>query len=726
VPLGGTGLTRNLGFLSLHAATPLDVATARASLQMRAAQSVHAKWAVWVVCAVTVFSLREDVPWASLLCWALPFMAMAEFNWYVSRRVVEALPLATVGQLRTWQIRLWWVTVINQALCGSTVWWLGLGGQPGLDELATGLQLVYVAAAMVNAATHPATFVTGATINLLSLCVFWLTRDAASLPLVLALVGAGAMLAKLSVQMANNLRESLRMQLEQEALLTQLAIEKRVAEEATQFKSDFLANVSHEVRTPVSAIMGMSYLALKSGLTDKQHDYLQVIQQCSQHLHRLINQVLDFSKIEASMLELEKAEFNLRAVIDSVHAINADKAAAKGLSLRVNVAANTPPRLVGDALRLTEILVNFISNAIKFTEEGSVQLDIEQVDHQPKRVQLRFTVQDTGIGLSPEQMARLFKSFSQGDAGTSRKYGGTGLGLVISKKLAELMGGDVGVSSEPGIGSSFWCTAWFDLPAAPGADLIDTGSFMASALAAADQWATTVPPSQREVETWVAPDPKDGSAEACLCCQLAALAAEDDPSALALLTQHDTALQQRLGPAFVRLSRALRSYRLPKAARLLTELGYTPDAHILGTTAEPDGHAQATVLVVDDTPVNLTLMADLLSNEHRVRVAVSPQRALDIAQGPRPPDLILLDVMMPVMDGHGVIQILKANPATAHIPVMFLTAKTTIDDEARALALGAQDFISKPFSPPMVLMRVRTQLALKAVRKDQLDQPASN
>lgn len=693
------------------------MATARASLQLRATQSVHAKWAVWLVCAVTVFSLREIAPWANLLLWALPFMAMAEVNWHVSRGVVAALPLATVGQLRAWQMRLWWVTVINQALCGSTVWWLGAGGQPGLDELATGLQLVYVAAAMVNAATHPATFVTGAAINLLSLCVFWLTRDTASLPLVLALVGAVAMLAKLSAQMAHNLRESLRMQLEQAALLTQLAVEKRVAEEATQYKSDFLANISHEVRTPVSAIMGMSYLALKSDLTDKQRDYLQVIQQCSQHLHGLINQVLDFSKIEANMLALEKAEFNLRAVLDSVHAINADKAAAKGLSLRIHMAPEAPRRLVGDALRLTEILVNFISNAIKFTEEGRVQLDIDVVDQQPRRVQLRFTVQDTGIGLSPAQMTRLFKSFSQGDVTTPRKYGGTGLGLVISKKLAELMGGDVGVSSEPGMGSSFWCTAWFELPAAPGSELIDTGSFTAAALLPPTQWTNTSPPTPDRDTGWTRPDPLDGSADAELCRQLAQLAAQDDPAALAMAAQHEPVLQQRLGPALVPLLRALRRYRLPQAARLLAYAGYRAEPMAEQAAIAAERATQATVLVVDDTPVNLTLMADLLCIEHRVRVAASAQRALDIVQGANPPDLILLDVMMPVMDGYAVIRELKAHPATADIPVIFLTAKSQLEDEERALQLGAQDFISKPFSAPLVLMRVRTQLALKQARQ---------
>ena len=322
-------------------------------------------------------------------------------------------------------------------------------------------------AALINAATHPTTFVSGAWINLLSASVFWLTRDAAGLPLALALTGAGLMLTKLSIQMSDNLRESLRMRFENDALLAQLAAEKRVAEEAAKFKSDFLATISHEVRTPVSAISGMSYLALKSGLNDKQRDYLLAIQQCSQHLHGLINQVLDFAKLDASMLVLEKAAFSLSAVLDSVHAINADQATAKGLNLRVSVAAHTPQRLVGDALRLTEILINFISNAIKFTDRGHVQLDIAVVDQQPQRVLLRFTVQDTGVGIAAEQMGRLFKSFSQADTSTTRTYGGTGLGLTIAKQLAELMGGNVGVSSELGVGSTFWFTAWFDLPATP-------------------------------------------------------------------------------------------------------------------------------------------------------------------------------------------------------------------------------------------------------------------
>ncbi|MBY0466875.1 MAG: hypothetical protein K2W33_18210, partial [Burkholderiales bacterium] len=274
---GSMRLTHGWGFLSVNSTTSLDVATARESLRMRAAQSIHAKFAVWLVCVATVFWLQDVAPWANLLWWALPLMAMAEVNWHVSNRVVAALPNATPRELRQLQWQLWWVSTINQMLCGSTVWWLGAGGQAGLAELATGLQLVYVTAALVNAATHPVTFVAGAWINLTSACVFWLTRDTDNVPLALALAGTALMLGKLSLQMAHNLRESLRMRFEHDALLTQLTAEKRMAEEATQFKSEFLANISHEVRTPVSAIMGMSYLALKSDLTDRQRDYLQVI-----------------------------------------------------------------------------------------------------------------------------------------------------------------------------------------------------------------------------------------------------------------------------------------------------------------------------------------------------------------------------------------------------------------------------------------------------------------
>ena len=350
------------GFLPLESTSSLDIETARASLALRATQSIHAKYAVWVVCMATVFFLRNDLPLGSLLAWALPIMLMAELNWRISRRTVLRLPTQSVRGIRRRQMWMWWSTIASQSLMGGTVWWLGSTHDFSLTVVGTALMLVYLGAAMVNAATHPITFVPGAWINLLSACAFWLSQGSKYTPLALALLGAGLMLTRLSQHLADSFRESLRMRFENQDLLRQLEKEKQLVEEAMQFKTDFLANISHEVRTPVSAIMGMSYLALKSDLTARQRDYIQVIQQCSQHLHGLINQVLDFSKIEANMLKLERREFSLKAVLDSAQAINADKASAKGLGLTVRVHPGTPARLVGDSLRLTEILVNFIHN----------------------------------------------------------------------------------------------------------------------------------------------------------------------------------------------------------------------------------------------------------------------------------------------------------------------------------------------------------------------------
>ncbi len=700
------------GFLPANATGQLAIAVARASLRVRAGQSIAAKWVVWAVCAFTAFALKEELPPAVLAAWALPVMLMAEVNWRTCRRVMQGLDDADSTGLRQRQVTMWWMTVLNQCAMASTVWWFGSAGDIGLAAIGTSLQLIYLGAAMINASTHPGTFVAGAWINMLSATAYWATHGTISLPLSLALLGVGLMLTKLSLQMAASFEDSLRMRFENQDLLRQLEDEKRVAEEATRFKSEFLSNISHEIRTPVSAIMGMSYLAGKSDLNPKQRDYLQVIQQCSQHLHGLINQVLDFSKVEASMLTLERAEFSLKAVLDNVQAINADAAAAKGLVLGMQVAPSTPERLVGDSLRLTEILVNFVSNAIKFTDHGQVQLDIEHLSPPGERTCLKFSVRDTGIGLTPEQMGKLFQSFTQADTSTTRKYGGTGLGLAISKKLAELMGGDVGASSDPGVGSVFWCTAWFDLPDNAGTAKPDSEEDDGNS-----PWANSLPPPATDGPPDAAPArPDDGSPAAQACQRLSWLAATDDPTALALLESQASALQAQLGLHFMRVAHALHRYQLPRAHQLLCDAGYGGLAPPGDTGTPPDRRKRHCVLVVDDTPVNLTLMVDLLKDDYCVRVAASGQRALAIAAGPTPPDLILLDVMMPEQDGYEVIQRLKADPATADIPVIFLTAKSQMEDEERGLKMGALDFIAKPISPPIVLTRVRTQLALKAAR----------
>ncbi|MBF0126064.1 MAG: PAS domain S-box protein [Magnetococcales bacterium] len=279
-------------------------------------------------------------------------------------------------------------------------------------------------------------------------------RDGSTFPLNLAVSEIGVDGARMFVGILTDLTA-------RKAVEQALVDARELADQANRLKGDFLANMSHEIRTPMNAIVGMTHLALQTGLTDKQRDYLSKIQFSARNLLGIMNDILDFSKIEADKLTMEQVEFRLDEVLDHLVGTIGVKAGEKGLPLRFLCPDNVPNVLVGDPLRLGQVLINLGNNAIKFTHQGHVAIGVERLSEEAHRIQLRFTVQDTGIGMSGEQLDRLFQAFIQADASTTRKYGGTGLGLSISRRLVALMGGEVGVESVPGQGSLFHFTAWF-------------------------------------------------------------------------------------------------------------------------------------------------------------------------------------------------------------------------------------------------------------------------
>src|SRR5829696_7856122 len=242
-----------------------------------------------------------------------------------------------------------------------------------------------------------------------------------------------------------------------------LAVAKEKAEGATQMKSMFLANMSHEIRTPMNAIIGLSYLALKTPLNAKQRDYVSKVHNAGTSLLAIINDILDFSKIEAGRLDIETTDFQVDEVIGSVVTLTAQKAHEKGLEFLADVSPAIPEQLRGDPLRLSQVLTNLVNNAVKFTERGEIRLKIEQLARTGDKVQLKFSVRDTGIGMTREQSEKLFQAFSQADMSTTRKHGGTGLGLTISRRLVELMGGEIWLESEAGAGSTFAFTLWLEV-----------------------------------------------------------------------------------------------------------------------------------------------------------------------------------------------------------------------------------------------------------------------
>ncbi|MBF0459759.1 MAG: response regulator [Magnetococcales bacterium] len=552
---------------------------------------------------------------------------------------------------------------------------------------------------------------------------------------------------------------------ERRILLDSLNQTLKAAEVANRAKSEFLANMSHEIRTPMNAIIGLTHLALKAELTPKLQDYLLKIDQSSHSMLGIINDILDFSRIEAGKMRLTPVAFQLQAVFDHLHDMFAHQISAKGMVLQWSIAQDMPP-LWGDAMRLEQVLTNLVGNALKFTERGEIVVQAQLREQYTRRVVIEFTVRDSGIGIAPARVTELFEPFVQADGSITRKYGGTGLGLVICKRIVNMMGGEIGVESCEGVGSTFHFTAVFEpqsdqqgqglqpttglhrlkvlLVGEPGPALlaiekilhsltfvITTVSDLAGSVAALQVAHVADAPYALLLLHQQAPGQEGVTLFTGIAQALQGLSPPlAMPKSILLLSGVDAQTEQRARDAGIQACFSQPVKRSLLFNTLLTLFGvtavYSASADGLANTDNPFKSVLGgiRVLVVEDNPINRQVIRELLE---RVGVTVEEANhggtALRLLQTASY-DLVLMDVQMPEMDGLTATRIIRSNRQFDTLPIIAMTAHAMEEDKQKCLEVGMNDHIGKPIDLKE-LYRTLAKWATAELSSDDLPVPVA-